>query len=434
MARNETNKVRQLQRSLYCKAKQEKEAKFYSLYDKIHREDVLWEAWQQVKANQGAPGVDGKSIEAIVSAQREAEMIQSLQHKLRTKTYHFQPVRRVDIPKPKGGVRPLGIATVEDRVVQTAMKLVIEPIFEADFHDCSYGYRPKRDAKMASVAIKADLYNRAWGVVEIDFKSYFTTIPHDKLLTLIRERVVDGSLLHIISQSLKVGVEYQGKVEPTTVGVPQGSPISPLYSNIYLNLLDRVWHSRGYPEKIGATLHRYADDVILVCRQGATQVLQAFESITRRMGLTLNGEKTHITKLTAGFDFIGFHFVKRRSPKTGKNGIYIFPSKTSQCNIRRQIKSFTKRRAPILPDEFVRQVNQAVLGWANYYRHTNASQAFRSLQRFINIRFRRYLNYRSKRRGFGWMAYPNRKLYAMGMIYIGSGFIRYESGTVNAWR
>jgi len=163
-------------------------------------------------------------------------------------------------------------------------------------------------------------------------------------------------------------------------------------------------------------------------------VLQAFESITRRMGLTLNGEKTHITKLTAGFDFIGFHFVKRRSPKTGKNGIYIFPSKTSQCNIRRQIKSFTKRRAPILPDEFVRQVNQAVLGWANYYRHTNASQAFRSLQRFINIRFRRYLNYRSKRRGFGWMAYPNRKLYAMGMIYIGSGFIRYESGTVNATR
>lgn len=162
------------------------EAKFYSLYDKLYREDVLWEAWRQVKANQGAPGVDGKSIEAIVSAQQEAEMIQSLHEKLRTKTYHFQPVRRVDIPKPKGGVRPLGIATVEDRVVQTAMKLVIEPIFEADFHDCSYGYRPQRDAKKASVAIKADLYNRAWGVVEIDFKSYFTTIPHDKLLTLIR--------------------------------------------------------------------------------------------------------------------------------------------------------------------------------------------------------------------------------------------------------
>jgi group II intron reverse transcriptase/maturase len=413
-------------------AKQEKEAKFYSLYDKLYREDVLWEAWRQVKANQGAPGVDGKSIEAIVSAQRETEMIQSLQKQLRAKFYHFQPVRRVEIPKPKGGVRPLGIATVEDRVVQTAMKLVLEPIFEADFHNCCYGYRPKRDAKMASIAIRTDLYNRAWGVVEIDFRSYFMTIPHDKLLTLIRERVVDSSMLRIIKQSLKVGVDYQGKVEPTTVGVPQGSPISPLYSNIYLNLLDRVWHSRGYPEKLGATLHRYADDAILVCRQNAAQVLQAFESIVQRMGLTLNKEKTRITKLTQGFDFIGFFFVKRRSPKTGKYGIYIFPSITSQRNIRQQIKSFTKRRAPIPPDEFVRQVNQAVLGWANYYRHTNASQAFRSLQRFINIRFRRYLNYRSKRRGFGWKAYPNQKLYAMGIIYIGSGFIRYERETVHA--
>ena len=434
MARNETNTVRQLQRSLYRKAKQEKEVKFYSLYDKIYREDILWEAWRQVKSNQGAPGVDGETIEAIVTAQREGEMIQQLQQELQAKSYQFRPVRRVDIPKPKGGTRPLGIATVQDRVVQTAMKLVLEPIFEADFQDCSYGYRPKRDAKMASCAIRSDLYKRAWGVVEIDFKSYFTTIPHDKLLTLIRERVVDGSMLQLIRQSLKVGVEYQGQVEPTTVGVPQGSPISPLYSNIYLNLLDRVWHSRGYPEKLGATLHRYADDAILVCRKNATQALQAFESIVQRMGLTLNREKARITKLTEGFDFIGFFFVKRRSPKTGRQGIYIFPSKSSQYNIRRQIKSFTKRRAPMPPDEFVRQINQTVLGWANYYRHTNASQAFRSLQRFINIRFRRYLNYRSKRRGFGWKAYPNQKLYAMGIIYIGSGFIRYESGTVHALR
>lgn len=432
MARNETNTVRQLQRNLYCKAKQDKEVKFYSLYDKVYREDVLWEAWQQVKANQGAPGIDGTTIEAIVAANQEEEMLRSLQEQLRQKCYQFNPVRRVDIPKPQGGVRPLGIATVADRVVQTAMKLVLEPIFEADFHDCSYGYRPKRDAKMASHAIRADLYNRAWGVVEIDFKSYFTTIPHDKLMVLIKERVVDGSILKLIKQSLKVGVEYQGQVEPTTIGVPQGSPISPLYSNIYLNLLDRVWHARGYPEKLGATLHRYADDVILVCRKSATQALEAFEAITTRMGLTLNREKTRITKLTEGFDFLGFQFVKRRSPNTGKPHIYLFPSKTAQRNIRRQIKSFTKRRAPIPPGEFVRKVNEVVLGWANYYRHTNASEAFRRLQRFINIRFRRYLNYRSKRRGFGWKQFPNKKLYAMGIIYIGSGFIRYEGATANA--
>ena len=304
---NNKMEIQQLQRTLYRKAKQEKEAKFYSLYDKVWREDVLWEAWRQVRANKGAPGVDGESIEAIVTSGQEGAMVGRLQDALREKTYRFQPVRRVDIPKPKGGTRPLGIATVEDRVVQTAMKLILEPIFEADFHDCSYGYRPKRNAKMASVAIREDLYQRAWGVVEIDFQSYFTTIPHDKLLVLIRQRVVDGSMLRIIKQSLKVGVEYQGQVEPTRVGVPQGSPISPLYSNIYLNLLDQVWHKRGYPEKLGATLHRYADDAVLVCRKNAQQALSAFEAIARRMGLVVNREKTRITKLTEGFDFIGFN-------------------------------------------------------------------------------------------------------------------------------
>jgi RNA-directed DNA polymerase len=305
------------------------------------------------------------------------------------------------------------------------MKLVLEPIFEADFHPCSYGYRPQRNAKMASKAIRNDLYQRAWGVVEIDFRSYFTTIPHDKLIVLIRQRVVDGSMLGLIKQSLTVEIAYQGKMESTTVGVPQGSPISPLYSNIYLNLLDQVWHKRGYPENLGASLHRFADDAILVCRKSAAQALQAFESIALRMGLTVNREKTRITKLIDGFNFIGFEFVKRRSPKSGKWSIYIFPSKSAQRNIRRRIKYFTKRRSPITPAEFVEQVNRTVRGWVNYFRHTNASQAFRSLQRFINIRFRRYLNYRHKGRGFGWKTYPNAALYARGIIYIGSGVIEY---------
>jgi group II intron reverse transcriptase/maturase len=426
MARNGTEQVRQLQRTLYRTSKQSKAVKFYSLHDKVWRTDVLREAWEQVKANRGAPGVDGESIEGIVLRGEEESMLSRLQQELRAKTYRFQPVRRVDIPKPKGGTRPLGIATVEDRVVQTAMKLVLEPIFEADFHSCSYGYRPQRNAKMACKAIRKDLYQRAWGVVEIDFRSYFTTIPHAKLMVLIKQRVVDGSMLRLIKQSLTVGVAYQGKVEPTKVGVPQGSPISPLYSNIFLNLLDQVWHKRGYPEKLGATLHRYADDAILACRRSGTQALQAFEAIAKRMELTVNRDKTRITKLTEGFDFIGFEFVKRRSPTSGKPCIYTHPSKASQRNIRQQLKSFTKRRAPILPVEFVKQVNQTVRGWVNYYRHTNASDAFRNLQRFINTRFRRYLNYRSKGRGFGWKKYPNATLYARGIIYIGSGVIKYD--------
>ena len=291
MARNETEQVRQLQRTLYRTAKQSKAVKFYSRYDKIWRTDVLWEAWKQVKANRGAPGVDSETIEGIESHGEEEEMLRQLQQLLRAKSYRFHPVRRVDIPKPKGGTRPLGIATVRDRIVQTAMKLVLEPIFEADFHPCCYGYRPQRSAKMASKAIRNDLYQRAWGVVEIDFRSYFTTIPHDKLIVLIKQRVVDGSMLWLIKQSLTVEIAYQAKMEPTTVGVPQGSPISPLYSNIYLNLLDQVWHKRGYPEKLGASLHRFADDAILVCRKSAGQALQAFESIALRMGLLSNAAR-----------------------------------------------------------------------------------------------------------------------------------------------
>jgi len=433
-ARNGADKVRKLQRALYRKSKQDKDTRFYSLYDKVWRTDVLWEAWRHVKANKGAPGVDGKAIEEIVETGQEEAMIKKLQAALREKRDRFAPVRLVEIPKPKGGTRPLGIATVEDRVVQTAMKLVREPIFEADFHDCSSGYRPKRGAKQASVAIRDDLSNRAWGVVEIDCKAYFNSMPPRKLVRLMTRRIADGSILKLIKQTLRVGIKDQGQVVPTKVGVPQGSPISPLYSNIYLNLMDQLWHSRGYPEKLGATLHRYADDAILVCRRSPQPVLAAFEAIAKRMDLTINREKTHVTRVTDGFDVIGFNFVKRKSPSSGKNTIYIFPAKSAQQKIRRRLKYLTSRRAPISPQEFVGMVNPLVTGWVNYFRHTNASQAFRRLQRFVNIRFRRYLTQRSKGRGFGWKRLPNSKLYAMGLVSIGSGMLEYTAKPAHGLR
>src|SRR5215468_10409771 len=245
---------------------------------------------------------------------------------------------------------------MKDRVVQTAMQLVLEPLFAADLHDYSYGYRPKRDAKQAAMAMRNDLYNRAWSVVEIDFQAYFTSIPHRKLMTLITKRIADGSLLKLIKQTLKVGVYEPGQVVPTKVGVPQGSPISPLYSNIYLNLLDQLWHSRGYPAKLGAKLHRYADDALLVCRKSAKPALAAFEAIAQRMELTLNRDKTRETRLTEGFDFLGVQFVKRKSPTTGKPAIYLFPAKSAQQTIRNKLKYLTSRRAPISPQEFVAQV------------------------------------------------------------------------------
>src|SRR5215831_8277489 len=291
-ATNGVNNVRKLQRALYRTSKQDQKKRFYSLYDKVWRADVLWEAWRQVKANKGAPGVDGMAIEWISNTGYEKEMIQTLHEALRAQRYQFAPVRVVEIPKPKGGTRPLGIATIKDRVVQTAMKLVLEPIFEADFHDCSYGYRPKRDAKQASMAIRNDLYNRAWSVVEIDVQACCTSIPHRKLMTLIAKRIADGSLLKLIKQTLMVGASVKGQVGPTKVGGPQGSPISPLSSNIYLNLWDQLWHSRGDPAKLGATRHRYADDAILVCRRSPQPVLAAFEGIAKRMDLTINRDKT----------------------------------------------------------------------------------------------------------------------------------------------
>ncbi|WP_316353746.1 group II intron reverse transcriptase/maturase [Candidatus Trichorickettsia mobilis] len=429
-ARNGISKVSQLQRILYLKSKQEVNYKFYSLYDKVYRTDVLQEAWRQVKANKGAAGNDGVTIEQIITTGYEEEMIRELQQGLKDQSYKFSSIRQVAIPKPKGGTRLLGIATVKDRIVQTAMKIVIEPIFEADFHDCSYGYRPKRNAKQASLAIREDLYDRAATVVEIDFESYFDSIPHGNLLILIKQRISDGAMLRLIKQSLKVDIDKSGNQKRVKIGVPQGSPISPLYSNIYLNLIDQIWHKMQYPWK----LHRFADDVVLVCQRDGYKALKKFQEITERLSLKLNQSKTKVTRLIEGFDFVGFNFIKRQSPTSGKNTIYIFPAKSSEQKIRNSIKYKTSWRAPIQPEEFVEQINTMVRGWSNYYLHTNASQAFRKLQRFINIRFRRYLHRRRKGHGYGWQHYPNSKLYTKGIIYIGSGMLEHIRKPVNDLR
>jgi group II intron reverse transcriptase/maturase len=394
-----------------------------SLYDKDWRADVLGVAWRQVKANKGAPGGDGKAIDVMVETGQEEDMIQKLQEALRAKHDTFAPVRVVEIPKPNGGTRPLGMATGEDRVVQTAMNLVLAPLFEADFHDCSYGYRPKRNARQASLAIQDDGYQRTWGVVELDVQSYCTSIPHRKLLPRLTRRIADGSMLELMQQPLKVGVKDQGQVGPTTFGGPQGSPISPVYSHISLNRLDQLWHSRSYPAKLGATLHRYADDASLMCRRRPQPVLAALKAIATRMDLTINRDKTHVARLTDGFDFSGFQFVKRKSPSRGKNTIDMFPAKSAQQKIRNLLKHLTSRRAPSSPQAFVDMVNPMVTGWANDCRHTNASQAFRRLQCFVTIRLRRDLTHSSNGRGFGWQLFPNSKLSMMGLVSIGSGLL-----------
>ena len=228
-----------LQRALSRTSKQDKETRVYSLYDKVWRAAILWEAWRQVKAHKGAPGLDGRTIDASVATGREQAMIEPLQVALRAQDYRFAPLRVVEMPKLNGGTRPLGIATGAARLVQTAMQLVLEPILAADFHACSDGYRPQRDAQQASRAMREDLYNRAWGVVEIDCKAYCTSLPHGKLMALITKRVADGRRLKRSKQPRKVGGKAQGQGVPTTGGGPQGSPIAPLYSNIYGRLFGR---------------------------------------------------------------------------------------------------------------------------------------------------------------------------------------------------
>ena len=367
------------------------------------------------------------AIETSINPGQEEERITKWQKALRAQRYQFAPGRVGESPKPTGGTRPLGSATGEDRVVQTAMRLVVEPILEADVHDCSYGYRPQRDATQASSAMREDLSHRAWGVVEVDCKSYCTSMPHRTLMTLSTKRIADGRRLKLIKQTLKGGVHEKGPGVPTQVGGPPGSPISPFYSNISLNLLDQLWQKRGYPEKLGATLHRYADEAILGCRKSPQPVLAALEASATRMDLTLNRDKTHGTRVTEGCDCIGVNFVKRRRPRSGKNAIYICPAKSAQQKIRNRLKYLTSRRAPSSPQAFVEMGNPLVPGWANYVRHTNASQAVRGLQRCVNIRFRRYVPQRSTGRGFGWQRFPNSKLSAMGLAYSGSGLLEYRA-------
>jgi hypothetical protein len=253
----------------------------------------------------------------------------------------------------------------------------------------------------------------------------FTTIPHAKLLQLLKQRVTDGRLLRLLQQSRKVGGAYQGQVAPTVVGVPQGSPRSPLSRNISLPLWDQVGHQRGYPETLGATLHRYADEAILVCRHRASRALQAFAAIATRMALTLTRDTTRSTQLPEGGDFLGVPCVKRRRPTRGKMASELFPRQAAQRRGRRRSKACTKRRAPLAPQDFVLQVHQVVRGWGNDDRHTTAPPALRAWPRFLHVRWRRSLPCRRQGRGVGWQHYPNRALYARGLIYIGRGVLRY---------
>ena len=418
-------KIRELQRKLYQKAKQEKGFRFYLLYDKVYRRDILSHAYRRVRSNQGAPGVDGETFEEIEKREGGAERyLEGVAEELRSKRYQPMSVRRGYIPRSDGGRRPLGIPTVKDRVVQMAVKMVIEPIFEADFEENSYGFRPKRDAHQAMDDLSLQLRKGKTQVIDADISKYFDTISHDKLLALVAERIVDKNILRLFKMWLKAPVVEEGedgkkRYGGSDKGTPQGGVISPLLANIYLHVLDRTWKEEEIQERYGARLIRYADDFVVLCSGPTEKILRGIKIVLAGLRLRLNEEKTREVDAREGsFNFLGFTVQAVKNPKTGKIFPLIRPSKKAMEKVKGEIRALTCRRSLALPtDVVIEKLNEVVRGWVGYFYYRNCSRDLSRIKGFLDERVRIYLRRKHGMKSRGYRTYPYRYLYETLQLY-----------------
>lgn len=399
-AQRSPDKVRQLQRRLWTAAKQSSGRRFHALYDRIYRRDVLWEAWNRVRRNKGAAGVDGLTIAAI-EEQGVEEFLEDLHVQLVDGLYRPTAVKRQYIPKADGTERPLGIPTVRDRVVQMATKLVIEPIFEVDFRPCSYGFRPRKSATEALETLRVEAAKGANYVLDADIKDFFGSIDHERLMKLVAKRISDRRVLKLLRQWLTVGVFEDGMVRSQVAGTPQGGVISPLLANIYLHVLDETW-SRKYAHL--GTLVRYADDFAIVCRtrRDRDEARRVVGRVFEYLKLQLHPEKTKHVNLSwgnEGFDFLGCHLRKQLSgsiwEKKRKRLYFLhrWPSQRAMKSVRQHIRELTSSKWNWVKDVrvLIKNLNPVLRGWANYFRTGNAAKKFNSIDGYVWRRLKRFL-------------------------------------------